>query len=114
MESYGNTTPNEYLYTNFEFDEKAIESYVVENGFEAIAITNHIFFDEKQFENIVGSLKDTNCLLLPGIEITLEGGHILVIGENCAESINVFKEKLVFIFLISSITFFKTNSINLA
>ena len=86
------TTPNKYLDADFEFDEKAIESYVVENGFEAIAITNHNFFDEEQFENIVGSLKDTNCLVLPGIEISLEGGHILVIGENCVESINVLNE----------------------
>lgn len=86
------TTRNKYLDTDFEFDENAIKSYVIDNGFEAIAITNHNLFDEKQFKSIADSLKDTNCLVFPGIEISLEDGHILVIGENCIESIDVLNE----------------------
>jgi predicted metal-dependent phosphoesterase TrpH len=42
---------------------------------DCIAITNHNLFDKNQFETISATLK---IPVLPGIEIDLEGGHILL------------------------------------
>lgn len=84
------TSSNQYLDQSFDFDEKAMIAYVHDNLFDAIAITNHNLFDKEQFFEIIKQLKDENCSIFPGIEISLEGGHILVIGDNT----EVYIEKL--------------------
>lgn len=64
--------------SEFEFSLPKVQEYVEKLELDAIAITNHNVFDSKQFFEI------RNCLsivVFPGIEIDLEGGHILVIAD---------------------------------
>lgn len=53
--------------------------YVSSAEIDAIAITNHDIFDLEQFVRISSEI---GCTVFPGIEINLEKGHVLVIGEN--------------------------------
>jgi hypothetical protein len=61
----------------FDFDLNVLVNYVNELKLDAIAITNHNLFDRKQFELITATL---SIDVFPGIEVDLEGGHILVIS----------------------------------
>jgi hypothetical protein len=54
--------------------------YVAKTGLDVIAITNHNLFDYPQFQEIKNALPNT--IVLPGIEVDLEKGHILVIANN--------------------------------
>lgn len=65
--------------SHFEFDINAVIKYVSEAKLDAIAITNHNVFDLEQYNKIVESV---DCTVYPGIEINLEGGHLLVISED--------------------------------
>ncbi|MDH1700040.1 histidinol phosphatase, partial [Acinetobacter johnsonii] len=53
--------------------------YVSEGKLDAIAITNHNMFDLLQFQEIKSQL---GIKVFPGIEIDIEGTHILVIAED--------------------------------
>jgi hypothetical protein len=64
--------------SHFEFSLPKIKEYVEKLELDAIAITNHNTFDLKQFLEIKNSLTIT---VFPGIEVDLEGGHILVIND---------------------------------
>lgn len=64
----------------FEFDKDVLVDYVEKTGLDVIAITNHNIFDYMQFNEIKNTLPNT--VVLPGIEIDLEKGHILVIANN--------------------------------
>lgn len=86
----------------FTYDKDILLDYVVKTGLDVIAITNHNLFDYKQFQEIKSSL--SNAVVLPGIEVDLEGGHILVIANNddgtlfdfntkCEEVKNLIKTK---------------------
>lgn len=85
------TLPNRYLDYNFSFNKNFLQTYVKSNNFEVIAITNHNFFDEDNYNECFDALKDTSCLVLPGIEVSLNKGHILVIGNNDSLSKNNLK-----------------------
>lgn len=63
----------------FDFSLDKLKEYVTNSELDCIAITNHNLFDRLQFETISSALPIT---VLPGIEIDLEGGHILLISEN--------------------------------
>ncbi len=76
------TKPNQYLDSYFDFNEDGLIQYVSQNKFDAIAITNHNIFDRQQFLKIVELLKNIKCAVFPGMEVSLEGGHILLIGDN--------------------------------
>jgi ABC-type dipeptide/oligopeptide/nickel transport system ATPase component len=65
---------------DFEFSLDKLEEYVKKLEIDCIAITNHNLFDLEQFNTIVNRLCDIK--VLPGIEIDLEGGHLLLISEN--------------------------------
>lgn len=96
---------------HFDFSLEKLTEYVRVMAVECIAITNHNKFDKTQFELISSSLKITT---LPGIEIDLEGGHILLISDN--KELEEFEEKcnLVHAEILSntdSITIEKLNSI---
>jgi len=65
--------------SKFIFCMDNLRRYVKEANLDAIAITNHNLFDAKQFNLINESLQIT---VFPGIEITLDGGHILLIGDG--------------------------------
>ncbi len=80
------TVKNEFLDSVINFDLNTLITYVKENGFSAIAITNHNIFDKGQFLEIIDGFKDIDCSVFPGIEISLEGGHILVIGDSTEET----------------------------
>ena len=64
---------------SFEFDLSTLERYVDKSSLDAIAITNHNLFDTSQFAVICDAI---NIAVFPGIEVTLECGHILVISEQ--------------------------------
>ncbi len=78
--------------SSFSFNLENLKRYVSEAGLDAIAITNHNVFDGTQFREIVDAL---DVVVFPGIEVNLDCGHVLIIGqvadlgdfENKAESV---------------------------
>lgn len=71
----------------FNFDLLKLQKYVEIMKLDIIAITNHNLFDYEQFKEIVEKL---NIIVLPGIEISLNTGHLLLISDNCElEDFNV-------------------------
>ena len=64
----------------FIYDKEVLLDYVAKTGLDVIAITNHNLFDYTQFQEIKDAL--SHIVVLPGIEVDLEGGHILVITNN--------------------------------
>lgn len=64
---------------SFDFDLEALKRYVDNAALDAIAITNHNIFDAKQFSSIQEAL---DIVVFPGIEVSIENGHILIICDN--------------------------------
>ena len=64
---------------HFDFSLEKLKEYVSVMKVDCVAITNHNRFDKAQFEIIAASLGTTT---LPGIEIDLEGGHLLLVSDN--------------------------------
>lgn len=84
--------------SEFDFSMEKLQKYVADNALDCIAITNHNRFDKSQFEEIRKKLKSAK--VLPGIEIHVLNGHVLVIGKEDSvdeiESISRFlSQKLV-------------------
>lgn len=75
---------------SFEFDISKISEYVNKLNIDALAITNHNVFDMKQYYEIKKSLI---IPVFPGIEIDLEGGHLLLITDIEDFEIVNFDEK---------------------
>jgi len=65
--------------SHFDFSIGKLKEYVATMNMDCIAITNHNTFDFSQYETISSSL---GICVFPGIEVNLEGGHILVISDN--------------------------------
>lgn len=63
----------------FDFDISKVREYVNKLRIDALAITNHNVFDLAQYLQIKDSL---TISVFPGIEIDLEGGHLLVITDT--------------------------------
>ena len=63
----------------FTYSFDSLERYVKQAELDAIAITNHNMFDQKQYEEISTRLE---IAVFPGIEIDLEGCHLLLISDN--------------------------------
>lgn len=63
----------------FSFNLDRLKEYINNAHLDAIAVTNHNTFDIDQFGNIKDSL---SILVLPGIEINLENGHLLLIADG--------------------------------
>lgn len=65
----------------FDFSMEKLSNYVKESKIDGIAITNHNLFDIKQYEEISKSLD--NCVVLPGIEISIGNpvGHLICIAD---------------------------------
>jgi len=85
--------------TEFVFSLSKLKEYVEKLSIDCIAITDHNLFDLEQFNEISGRLGNT---VLPGIEIDLEKGHLLLISENtelndfeikCKQVENLIKNK---------------------
>ena len=64
---------------DFKFNLGQLKKYVAESNLHCIAITNHNTFDLKQFNLIKEEL---SICVFPGIEIDLEGGQLLLIGNG--------------------------------
>lgn len=77
---------------DFSFDLQTLNQYVNEIGLDCIAITNHNYFDEKQFSLI----KDTiNAKVFPGMEVDIEDSHLLVIcNEDNIEELTKASDEL--------------------
>lgn len=82
------STPSDRAFT---FSMDALKEYVHNVGLDVIAITNHNIFNYSQYSQIREEL--TNVIVLPGIEIDLESGHILVIGNRDEQSLFAFNAK---------------------
>ena len=63
----------------FNFNLDKLKEYVEKLNIDCIAITNHNLFNKAQFQEICRNL---SIKVFPGIEIDLEGGHLLLISEN--------------------------------
>ncbi|ENG8008184.1 hypothetical protein ABVF78_004112 [Vibrio alginolyticus] len=72
----------------FDFSMERLEWYVTEGNLDAIAITNHNMFDLTQFRLIQEQL---GIKVFPGIEVDVEGTHLLVIAED--NELNDFKAR---------------------
>lgn len=62
----------------FTFSLSALERYITEAALDAIALTNHNVFERAQFTEIAATIKTA---VFPGIEVTLDCGHLLIIAE---------------------------------
>ena len=62
----------------FTFDLDILKKYVADASLDAIAITNHNKFNHDQYILIKEAL---DIVVFPGIEISLDSGHVLVISE---------------------------------
>jgi ABC-type dipeptide/oligopeptide/nickel transport system ATPase component len=65
--------------SDFKFSLAKLKEYVEKLSIDCIAITNHNLFDSEQFDLICKTL---SCKVMPGIEIDIERGHLLLISEN--------------------------------
>ncbi len=65
--------------SEYDFCLQKLSEYVDRLSIDCIAITNHNLFDLEQFNQI---MQELNITVLPGIEINLEKGHLLLISEN--------------------------------
>lgn len=65
--------------SGFTFSLDVFKRYVEEACLDAVAITNHDVFDGDQFRTIRDSL---DTVVLPGIEINVAKGHLLVIDSG--------------------------------
>jgi hypothetical protein len=66
---------------DFVFSMDVLKRYVEKMALNVIAITNHNLFDMGNYMAIKDALSP-NVEVLPGIEVNLEGGHILVISNQ--------------------------------
>ena len=82
---------NQYLDSPFNYSSECMKTYVNSNEYDVIAITNHNLFDETNFKQIKEDLSDLNVKVFPGIEISLEEGHILVIADDANDDIDKLK-----------------------
>lgn len=73
----------------FEFSMEKLKEYVTQMKLDAIAITNHNFFDNTQFQSIQENLP---IPVFPGVEVNLCRGHILVFTSK--DDINDFDSKV--------------------
>lgn len=64
--------------SQFTFSLETFKRYVQEAHLDAVAVTNHDVFNGKQFRQIQSAL---SAVVLPGIEINVEDGHVLVIAS---------------------------------
>lgn len=81
-------TPSDATFT---FSLDVLANYVRKMQLDVISITNHNVFDVSQYNEIKDRLAD--IIVLPGIEVNLAGGHILVIGDSNDGSVCDFNIK---------------------
>lgn len=77
--------------SKFDFSLDVLEDYVNQMQLDVIAITNHNTFNTAQYIQIRDRL--TRITVLPGIEVDLENGHVLVIYDNDDAGLMEFQSK---------------------
>lgn len=67
---------------DFNFSMQTLLNYIEEMSLDAIAITNHNYFDYEQYVEICSNL--SNIAVFPGIEISIgeNCGHLLLIADS--------------------------------
>lgn len=84
------TIPSEKDY-KFEFSLEWLKDYVSKANLDAIAITNHDLFNMENFLEIKSSLEKINCVVYPGMELSLEEGHVNIVFDTYdAENLSSF------------------------
>ena len=73
---------------NFDFDIDKLKEYVEISELDCISITNHNMFNSDQYYEITEYI---NILVLPGIEINLGSGHLLLISDT--KNVSDFQRK---------------------
>lgn len=63
---------------DFDFSKEKLLEYIDTANLDCIAVTNHNLFDLEQYNEIVAMI---SIPVFPGIEIDLEGGHLLLITD---------------------------------
>ncbi len=76
--------------SDFEFELSKMIEYTSQLEVDALAITNHNIFDFEQYLEIKNNLSIT---VFPGIEIDLEGGHLLLITDTDEYEVSDFNER---------------------
>ncbi len=74
--------------SSFNFNLDNLIHYVSETGLDGIAITNHDVFNGTQYKEIVNVL---NAVVFPGIEVSLDCGHVLIISDTA--NVEDFEDK---------------------
>ncbi len=91
------TIKSEKDSSDINFSIEKLQKYIDKNKLNIIGITNHDLFGKEQFLKIKNEIK--NCLVFMGVEISLEGTHILLFSnEDILEfdsKIKRLKEKLI-------------------
>ena len=77
---------------DFVFSLDVLKGYVEKMALDVIAITNHNLFDMGNYMAIKEAISP-HVEVLPGIEVNLEGGHILVISNQDDAEIFDFNNK---------------------
>ncbi|SFM91519.1 phosphotransferase [Variovorax sp. OV329] len=77
----------------FTYSLDSFKRYVTEAKLDAVAVTNHDVFDGAQFRQIQQALDATT--VFPGIEINVDKGHVLIIGD--ASKLEDFEAKAAMI-----------------
>lgn len=65
---------------DFEFDSNVLLERVKSNHLDAIAVTNHNVFNRANYEEVRSCLPESVCVF-PGVEVSVEGFHVLVIAS---------------------------------
>lgn len=81
------STPSD---SDFVFSLDKLRKYIDQLGIDALAITNHNIFDYDQYSVIKENI---NIPVFPGIEIDIEGGHLLVIANLDEFDVADFRDK---------------------
>jgi len=77
---------------NFLFCMETLDDYITKMQIDVIGITNHNVFNLCQF-NDINTRIGNKIVVLPGVEVNLENGHILVIANNTPSELEDFNEK---------------------
>src|SRR5699024_6777016 len=67
---------------DFEFSLEWLRSYLYKANLDATAITNHDLFDKENYLEVKRSLEELNCEVYPGMELSLESGHVNIVFDT--------------------------------
>lgn len=68
------------LDEDFEFDLDVLLNRIKDNCLDAIALTNHNLFDSDNYHQVCNAVPANVCVF-PGIEVSVENFHVLVIAD---------------------------------